>query len=217
MPTVDVMDKQGNKVGEVELSDVVFAARVSDHVLWEVVRAQRAKKRAGTANSKGRSEVAGSTRKLYRQKGTGRGRHGSIKAPVYVGGGIAFGPKPRSFEIKVPRKVRRLAMRGALSLKVAEGKLVIVDDLGMDEYKTKSVAEMLDRFGARKGLVVDAADNEKLRRSTKNLSDHMFLPAEGLNVYDVLRHDVLVMSLDTAKAVDGKLSAEIGRTGRRSA
>ncbi len=217
MPTIDVLDKQGQKVGEVELSDKVFAAKVSDHVLWEVVRAQRAKKRAGTASTKGRSEVVGSTRKLYRQKGTGRARHGSIKSPVYVGGGTVFGPKPRSYELKVPRKVRRAAMRGALSHKVAEGKLVVVDDLSLDEIKTKRVAEMLEAFGARKALLVDSADNKRLRLSTRNLADHMFLPAEGLNVYDVLRHDTLVVSLETAKAVDEKLSGEIKRTGRRSA
>ena len=209
MPTVDVLDKSGQKVGQVELSDEVFGRRVPEHLFWEVVRAQLAKRRAGTASTKGRSEVSGSTRKLYRQKGTGRARHGDRKAPIFVGGGTVHGPKPRSYELKVPKKVRRAAMCGALSLKVAEGRLVVLQDFELERIKTKDAVEVLDTVAQGRVLVVDRKDNDKLRLSTRNLPSALFLPPEGLNVYDVLRHDTLVITLDAVKAVDEKLSAPV--------
>ncbi len=209
MPTVDVLDKTGQKVGQVELSDEVFARSVPQHLFWEVVRAQLAARRAGTASTKGRSEVAGSTRKLYRQKGTGRARHGDRKASIFVGGGTVHGPKPRSYELKVPKKVRRAAMCGALSLKLAEGRLVVLQDFELERIKTRDAAEVLNTVAEGRVLVVDRKDNEKLRLSTRNLPSAQFLPPEGLNVYDVLRHDTVVFTLDAVKAVDAKLATPV--------
>jgi large subunit ribosomal protein L4 len=203
MATVDVYNLKREKVGTLDLADEVFAAEVKEHLFYEVVKAQLASKRQGTAAAKNRSAVSGSTKKLYKQKGTGRARHGSIRAPVYVGGGQAHPPRPRDWSYRPPRQVRLGALRAALSKFAKEGRLVVVDRFELPEIKTKGVLQALDALKTqRHALVVDVAGNEKLRLSIRNCADHQFLPPEGVNVYDLLRHDTLVLSKDAAKALE---------------
>jgi large subunit ribosomal protein L4 len=196
----------GEKVGEIELADEVFAAPVKEHLLHEVVVAQLAARRRGTASTKVRREVKGSTRKIYRQKGTGRARHGSIRAPIFVGGGTVFGPKPRSYAQRVPKKVRRGALRSALSLRFGEHKLVVLQDLKLDEIKTKRMVQVLERLGLHSSLIVDDRANIQLIKSVRNLPRAKYLAPEGLNVYDILRYETLVMTASVAKQIEERLS-----------
>ena len=205
MATLDVLNLSGEKVGEIELADAVFFAPVKEHLLHEVVVAQRAARRAGSASTKGRSEVRGSTRKLYRQKGTGRARHGSIRAPIYVGGGVVFGPKPRKYDKHTPKKVRRSALRSALSLRVGENKLLVLQDLQLGEIKTKRVAQILEKLGVERGLIVDDKGNMELIKSARNLMRSKYIAPEGLNVYDILRHDTLLITAPVAKQIEERL------------
>jgi len=203
MATVDVYNLKREKVGTLDLADEVFAAEVKEQLFYEVVKAQLASKRQGTAAAKNRSAVSGSTKKLYKQKGTGRARHGSIRAPVFVGGGQAHPPRPRDWAYRPPRKVRASALRSALSKFHKEGRLVVVDRFELGEVKTKGLVQALAALKTqRHTLVVDTASNEKLRLSIRNCKDHQFLPPEGVNVYDLLRHDTLVLSKDAAKALE---------------
>jgi large subunit ribosomal protein L4 len=208
MATVDVYNLKREKVGTVDLADEVFAAEVKEHLFYEVVKAQLASARQGTAAAKNRSAVSGSSKKLYKQKGTGRARHGSIRAPVFVGGGQAHPPRPRDWSYRPPRQVRLGALRSALSKFNKEGRLVVVDRFELPEIKTKSVLQALGTLKtAKKTLVVDVAGNENLRLSIRNCQEHQFLPPEGVNVYDLLRHDTLVLSKDAAKALETRLVA----------
>ncbi len=203
MAKIDVFNMKREKVGSVDLADEVFGAEVKEHLFYEVVKAQLASRRQGTQCAKNRSAVSGSSKKLYKQKGTGRARHGSIRAPIYVGGGRAHPPRPRDWSYRPPREVRVGALRSALSKFVKEGRLVIVDRFELGEIKTKAlVAALATLKAAKKALVVDAQTNENLRLSIRNCKDHAFLPPEGLNVYDLLRHDTLVLSKDAAKALE---------------
>jgi large subunit ribosomal protein L4 len=205
MATVDVFNLKREKVGTVDLADEVFAAEVKEHLFYEVVKAQLASKRQGTAAAKNRSAVSGSTKKMYKQKGTGNARHGSKRAPIYVGGGQAHPPRPRDWSYRPPRQVRLGALRSALSKFHKEGRLVIVDRFEVAEIKTKNVLQTLGALKTDKmTLVVDAASNEKLRLSIRNCKEHQFLPPEGVNVYDLLRHDTLVLSKDAAKALESR-------------
>lgn len=213
MPVVDVKDIQGDKVGQLELSDEVFGAPIKEHLFWEVVRAQLAKKRAGTAKVKGRSEMRGGGRKPYRQKGTGRARAGSRRAPGRVGGAVAFGPKPRSFAIPVPKKVRAAALRSALSLRLSEQQLVVLENLELPEVRTRALNEILSRFEIDSALIVESKDNANLVLSARNLATHKFIPPEGLNVYDILRYKTLVVTRDVARGLDDRLRARVDRTG----
>jgi len=203
MATVDVFNMKREKVGSLDLSDEVFGAEVKEHLFYEVVKAQLASKRQGTAAAKNRSAVSGSTKKLYKQKGTGRARHGSIRAPVYVGGGQAHPPRPRDWSYRPPRSVRVGALTSALSKFVKEGRVLVIDRIELSEVKTKGLVAALDTLkAAKKTLVVDAATNEKLKLSIRNCADHQFLPPEGVNVYDLLRHDTLVLSKDAVKQLE---------------
>lgn len=205
MPTVDVYNLKREKVGTLALSDEVFAAEVKEHLLHEVVVAQLASRRAGTKAGKERAAVRGSKRKMYKQKGTGNARHGGIRAPIFVGGGRAHPPKPQDFSWRPPRKVRLGALRGALSLLVREGRITIVDDIQLDEIKTKKIAAVLDALQAtKKTLIVDDKSNERLRLSLRNMQNNQFLPPEGVNVYDLLRHDHVVVSKGAAKAIEAR-------------
>jgi large subunit ribosomal protein L4 len=168
-------------------------------------KAQLATRRRGTASTKSRCEVRGSTRKIYRQKGTGRARHGGIRAATFVGGGRAHGPKPRSYAYRPPKKVRRAALRCALSLRAGEQKLVVLQDLNLSEIKTKKVAQLLERFGASRCLLIDDKANLQLIKSTRNLPRSKYLAPEGLNVYDILLHDTLVITAPVAKQIEGRL------------
>lgn len=205
MPKVDVFNLSREKVGELELADEVFAAEIKEHLFHEVVTAQLASRRAGTRAGKERAAVRGSKKKIYRQKGTGRARHGAIRAPTFVGGGRAHPPKPQDWSYRPPRRVRIGALRGALSLLLKEGRLTVVENIELEEIKTKKLASVLETLKtAEKTLVVDAKSNEKLRLSMRNLEHKQFLPPEGVNVYDLLRHDHLVVSRDAAKALEAR-------------
>jgi large subunit ribosomal protein L4 len=203
MATFDVFNMKREKVGSIDLADEVFGAEVREHLFYEVVKAQLASKRQGTQCAKNRSAVSGSTKKIYKQKGTGRARHGSIRAPVFVGGGKAHPPRPREWGYQPPRRVRALALRSALSKFGKEGRLLVVDRFELSEIKTKTLVSALETLKAKaKTLVVDSQDNERLRLSIRNCTDHQFLPPEGLNVYDLLRYDTLILSKDAAKALE---------------
>ena len=203
MPTVDVYNLAREKVGSMELSDVVFSDEVKEQLFYEVVKAQLASRRAGTASAKERAAVRGSSKKIYRQKGTGNARHGSIRAPVFVGGGRAHPPRPRDWSYRPPRKVRIGALRSALSMFFKEGRLIVVDSFELPEIKTKALVQTLGNLQAdKKTLVVDDKANEKLRLSARNLQSTQFLPPEGVNVYDLLRHDHLVVSREAVKRLE---------------
>jgi large subunit ribosomal protein L4 len=215
MATIDVFNMKREKVGSLDLADEVFAAEVKEHLFYEVVKAQLASRRQGTAAAKNRSAVSGSTKKLIKQKGTGGARHGSVRAPIYVGGGKAHPPVPRDWSYRPPLQVRAGALTSALSKFAKEGRLVIVDRFELAEIKTKGLVSALGTLGAvkaaegdkkahKKALVVDATSNENLRLSIRNSKDHQFLPPEGLNVYDLLRHDTLVLSKEAVKAVEAR-------------
>ncbi|MCK5800016.1 MAG: 50S ribosomal protein L4 [Deltaproteobacteria bacterium] len=206
MATVDVINMQGDAVGEVELSDEVFNAPIKEHLLWEVVVSQLAGRRRGTASTKTRAEVRGSKRKVYRQKGTGNARHGTIRAPIYVGGGVAHGPKPRSYAQRTPKKVRRGALISALSLRHREAKLLVFDHLDLTEIKTKPMAEMLAKLGIETGLIVDDKGNQKLIKSVHNLAKAKYIAPEGLNVYDVLKYKTLLVTREGAKRIEERLA-----------
>jgi large subunit ribosomal protein L4 len=192
-------------VGEIDLSDEVFGAEVKEQLFYEVVKAQLASRRSGTKATKERSAVSGSSKKLYRQKGTGRARQGSIRAPHHSGGGMAHALEPKDWSYRPPRKVRISALRSALSLFAKEGRLIVLDSLDLPEIKTKAFAMTLSTLKAdKKALVVDHASNDKLVKSIRNLESHQFLPPEGVNVYDLLRHDHLVVSKEAAKALEAR-------------
>lgn len=207
MPKVDVYNLERKKVGELDLADDVFAAEVKEHLFHEVVTAQLASARAGTKAGKERAAVRGSSSKIYKQKGTGNARHGSIRAPIFVGGGRAHPPKPQDFSRRPPRKVRLGALRGALSLLVKEGRMTVVDKFELAEIKTKKLAGVLDTLQAPlKTLVVDDKGNDNLRLSVRNMSTKQFLPPEGVNVYDLLRHDHLVVSQAALESIAARAS-----------
>ncbi len=205
MPKATVYNLNHENVGEIDLSDVVFGAEVNEGLLYDVVRAQLASKRQGTSAVKIRAIVAGSIKKIYRQKGTGNARHGGKRAPVFVGGGQAHGPKPKDWSYKPPKKMRLGALRSALSLKVQEGTLKIVDAFELAEIKTKALAETLNRLEVSSSAVlVDVAPNDTLRMSARNLPKHQYLPPEGVNPYDLLRHEHLVLTKRAVEALEAR-------------
>jgi large subunit ribosomal protein L4 len=205
MAKIDVYNLDRQKVGELELADEVFAVEIKEHLLHEVVTAQLASRRQGTHAAKERSAVAGSKKKLYKQKGTGNARHGAIRAPIYVGGGRAHPPRPQDWSYRPPRQVRAGALRSALSLLFKEGRLMVVDQIALTEPKTKRLASVLATLQTSGStLVVDNGDNQNLRLSMRNIDESQFLPPEGVNVYDLLRHNHLVVSRDAAKALEAR-------------
>jgi large subunit ribosomal protein L4 len=205
MPQAKVYNISNKEVGSIDLPAHIFGAEVNQDLLYEMVKAQLASRRKGTAHSKGRSDVSGSTKKIYKQKGTGRARHGSIRAPIFVGGGKAHGPQTRSYAYKL----RRGALCSALSLRCQEGELVVLDAFNVDAIKTKSVVEILKAFKADKGaLIIDVKDNTNLAKSTRNLAKSSMKPAEGLNVYDILRHPKLIITKPALSAIEARLPAK---------
>ena len=203
MPKIRVYNLDRSDVGELELSDAVFGAKVNEALFYDVVKAQLASRRSGSASTKGRSEVAGSKTKIYRQKGTGGARHGTKRSPTMVGGGQSHGPKPRDYSYRPTRKMRLGALRGALSLKLNEGRLLVVSDFELAEIKTKKLAEVLGKLQVGKSaIIVDAKNNEKLRMSARNLPAFQFLPPEGVNLYDLLRHESLVLTKSAVEALE---------------
>lgn len=199
MPTVSVVNVNGEKVGEVVLPDAVFAVEVNEGLMHDAVVAHLASQRRGTHDTKTRGEVSGGGRKPWRQKGTGRARQGSIRAPQWAGGGTVFGPTPREYGYKLPKKMRRLALKSALSAKTAAGELVVLDELKLPEAKTKAMAAVLNRLGAENALVITATPDTSVNVASRNLPGVKATAAEGLNVYDILNHARLVL---TREAVD---------------
>lgn len=210
MAKANVYDLQRKKKGDVDLPDEIFAARINENVLHEVVRMQQNKRRSGTAYTKERNAVRGGGAKPYRQKGTGRARQGSIRAPNHVGGGAIFGPKPRAYGYRPPRSVRRKALISALSLFMRDGRIVILDDFVMEKPRTKSFIEVMDRFKAASGTVVDGSGNQNLRLSIRNTEGFAHLPPEGLNVYDILRRDMLFLTREGLQATVRRLGGATG-------
>jgi large subunit ribosomal protein L4 len=202
---IDIVNIEGKKVGSADLDDAVFGTKVKDHLLWELVKAQQAAKRAGTHSTKTRANVRGGGKKPYKQKGTGNARQGSSRAPNHVGGGKVFGPHPRSYEYTVPKKVKRAALASALSLRAKEKKIVIVDKLSFTEPKTKTMAGIFKTLGLKKALVVDEKTNANLFKSVRNLAKARVIAPEGLNVFDILNHSDLVIVAGALKLVEQRV------------
>lgn len=199
MPKAEVFSLKNEKVGEVELADEVFAAPLNRHLIWEAVNHYLAKGRAGTAKTKVRSEVAGSGRKLWKQKGTGRARVGEIRTPKWRGGGTVHGPRPRSFDYAFPKKKRRGALRSALSDKVANGNMKVVADLALADHKTRNLVSVISGLSQDgKVLVVDLQGNQNLERASNNLPTVKHVTTLGLNIHDLLKYDQLVISKEAA-------------------
>jgi len=204
MAVFDIYDQEKNRISEIDLDDKIFGAKVDKNLFHEVVKMQLANRRGGNACTKTRSEVSGGGRKPWRQKGTGRARAGSTRSPLWVGGGVVFGPKPRDYSYSLPKKVRRAALKSALSLKVKEGKLLIVDNLNLEEIKTKAFVSLLKRLAVEDALIVDS-DNVNLERSARNLHTVKVLRPEGLNVYDILKYECLLLTKQSAEKIQERL------------
>lgn len=202
---VKVYNLSRKGVGELELSEKVFGAEVNEGLLYDVLKSQLASRRAGSAHTKNRSAVTASSRKIYKQKGTGNARHGAISAPIFAGGGQAHGPKKRSYAYRPPRKMRLGALCGALSQKLQEGRLLVVDDFRLKEIKTKKLVDVLDKLKVdSSALIVDGKENETLRLSARNLPRHSVLSPEGVNIYDLLRYDHLVLTKSAVEALEAR-------------
>jgi len=207
MPVQDVQNIEGKQISQVELADDVFSVPVKSGVLHEVVTMQLANRRAGTAAVKHRSDITGSRRKLYRQKGTGRARRGDIKSPLLRGGGVVFGPDGRNYKYQVPKKVKKLALKMALSSKLNEKELVVLDRFELEEIKTKEFVGTLDDLKLKSALIVTDEKNENLELSSRNVRGVKVLRSEGLNVYDILKYRTLVLLEPAVKNIEGRLQA----------
>jgi large subunit ribosomal protein L4 len=205
MAVVDVVDTSRNKVAQIDVSDTIFDAPVREHLFYDVVRMQLAGRRSGTAATKTRSEVSGGGKKPWKQKGTGRARAGSSRSPLWRGGGTMFGPTPRSYEYAVPKKVRKLALCSALSMKRKENKLLIVDKLELQEIKTAAFVNLLRQMGFSNVLII-AQENNNLEKSARNVPQVKVLRPEGLNVYDVLRYENLIITRPCVEKIQGRLA-----------
>ncbi|MFX0548468.1 50S ribosomal protein L4 [Hathewaya histolytica] len=202
MPTIAVYNKEAQKVGEVQLNDNVFGIEVNNEVMHQVVVAQLANKRQGTQSAKTRSEVRGGGIKPWRQKGTGRARQGSIRAPQWIHGGVVFAPKPRDYRMAVPKKVRRLALKSALSSKVLENNLVVLESLELEAPKTKLVTEMLKAFEAKKTLILTENNNENVYKSARNIQGVEVLPVNNINVYDLLKYEKVMVTKGAVNKIE---------------
>ncbi len=207
MPKVALYNVSGSQVGEIELSEQVFGLTPNVHVLHDAVVMQQASLRAGTHKTKGRSEVRGGGRKPWKQKGTGRARQGSIRSPQWKGGGTVFGPTPRSYSYKLPRKVRRLAIRSALSSKVKDNEIIVLDQLSLNQPKTKEMAGILNNLKIeRKALIVGLNYDDNVAMSARNIPGVKFVAADGINVLDVLVYDKLIITKDAVAKVEEVLA-----------
>jgi large subunit ribosomal protein L4 len=205
MPIAGVFDIEKNKVSEIELSDAVFDGDVNEAVLYEVVKMQMASRRRGTADTKERGEISGGGKKPWRQKGTGRARSGTSRSPLWRGGGTVFGPHPRDYSFKVPKKVRRKALMSALTLKYRGNQMVILRDFPLTEIKTKKFVEVVNRFGWEKVLIILDKSYPVLEKSSKNIKNVKMMRSEGLNVYDLLNYEHVVLLEPSVKLIEGTL------------
>jgi large subunit ribosomal protein L4 len=200
-----VRNLDNEEVGDIELAEEVFGLPVRRDILARVVNWQLAKRRAGTHKTKGISEISGTTKKPYKQKGTGRARQGSLRSPQFRGGAVIFGPVVRSHEFDLQKKVRRLGLKTALSAKQAEGKLIVIDAATVDEPKTNALRARFDALGWESVLIIDGAVNENFARAARNLPKVDVLPEQGANVYDILRRDTLVLTRDAVTQLEARL------------
>jgi large subunit ribosomal protein L4 len=207
MPVIDVQNIKGKQISQVELADDVFSIPVKSGILHEVVTMQLSNRRSGTAAVKHRSDVRGSGKKLFRQKGTGRARRGDIKSPLLRGGGVVFGPDKRNYSYNVPKKVRKLALKMALSSKLRENELVVLDQFELDEIKTKKFVDVLKTLKLVSALIVTERHNDHLELSSRNVPNVKVLRTEGLNVYDILKYRMLVLLEPAVKNIEGRLRA----------
>ncbi len=206
MAAVDVLNSAGEKVSEAQLSEEIFNIPIKTSVLHQVVRSQLVAKREGTAAVKTRGMVKGSTKKLFRQKGTGNARAGSVKSPLRKGGGVIFGPSQRSYAIKVPKKVKKLALKMALSSKAEDKNIFVIDDFKLEAIKTKEFASVLNSLNLTDILIVSDAEDTNLDMSSRNIPDVKVIKTEGLNVYDILKYQNLLLVESTIKNIEGRLS-----------
>ncbi|MFO7172004.1 MAG: 50S ribosomal protein L4 [Bacillota bacterium] len=202
MPKVALFNKEGQQVGELELRDDIFGLQPNIALLHQVVTAYLANQRQGTHDTKTRGEVRGGGRKPWRQKGTGRARQGSIRAPHWRGGGVVFGPHPRSYRLEVPKKMRRLALKQALSAKVADGNFVVLDSYDIEAPKTKEVVRLLKTFGTEKALIVTATHNPNVYKSARNIPGTAVMAARDLNTYEVLKAPKVIITQEAVAVVE---------------
>ena len=202
MANVTVYNMEGNENGTMELNDAVFGVEINEHLVHLAVVRQLANNRQGTQKAKTRSEVSGGGRKPWRQKGTGHARQGSIRAPQWTGGGVVFAPVPRDYEVKMNKKERRAALKSALTSKVQENKLVVVDSLALAEAKTKEMQKVLTNLKADKALVVTADDDQKVVLSARNIADVQTATVNTINVYDVMKHNTVVVTKDAVASIE---------------
>ena len=202
MANVTVYNMEGNEVGTMELNDAVFGVEINEHLVHLAVVRQLANNRQGTQKAKTRSEVSCGGRKPWRQKGTGHARQGSIRAPQWTGGGVVFAPVPRDYEVKMNKKERRAALKSALTSKVQENKLVVVDSLALAEAKTKEMQKVLTNLKADKALVVTADDDQKVVLSARNIADVQTATVNTINVYDVMKHNTVVVTKDAVASIE---------------
>jgi large subunit ribosomal protein L4 len=205
MAKADVVNIQGEKVGEIELNDVIWGADIKRYLMHDVVLMQLANRRRGTSSTKTRGEVSGGGKKPWKQKGTGRARSGSSTSPVWVGGGTVFGPKPRDYHMTVPKKARKAALRSALTARLESSSVKILDKLELDRISTKNFAGIMKTLSLSKPLLVVDRKDETLEKSTRNIPFTKVLRVEGLNVYDVIRHEQLVVTVDTLQRIEEAL------------
>lgn len=202
MPKVALYNMDAQQVGEIELSDAVFGVEINKEAMHQVVKMQLANKRQGTQSALTRAEVRGGGIKPWRQKGTGRARQGSIRSPQWIHGGIVFAPKPRDYSYTLPKKIKRLALKSALSSKVAENEIIVLEDLKLDAPKTKIIAEMLNKFEAKKTLIVVKESNDVIYKSVRNIEGASVIPVNNLNVYDILKYEKFIITKDAAQMVE---------------
>ncbi|MDY6012499.1 50S ribosomal protein L4 [Clostridium sp.] len=202
MPTVGLFNKEGKKVGDFQLNENIFGIEINENAMHQVVVALLANKRQGTQSAKTRAEVRGGGIKPWRQKGTGRARQGSIRAPQWIKGGIVFAPKPRDYRMAIPKSMKRVAMMSALSTKVQDGQMVVVEDLAFDSIKTKNVVNMLNAMEAKKTLIITAESNEVVYKSARNIEGVAVIPANNINVYDLLKFEKVVMTKDAVSKIE---------------
>lgn len=202
MPTVGLFNKEGQKVGDLALSEKVFGVEVNQYAVHQVVVALLANKRQGTQSTKTRAEVSGGGIKPWRQKGTGRARQGSIRAPQWIHGGIVFAPKPRDYRVSVPKSMRRVAMKSALTSKVAENEIIVLENLDFAAPKTKEMVKVLNAFEAKKALIVVAESNENVYKSARNIEGVEVIPVNNINVYDILKYDNLIITQDAVSKIE---------------
>ena len=202
MANVTVFNMEGNEVGTMELNDAVFGVEINEHLVHLAVVRQLANKRQGTQKAKTRSEVSGGGRKPWRQKGTGHARQGSIRAPQWTGGGVVFAPVPRDYEVKMNKKERRAALKSALTSKVQDNKLVVVDSLALAEVKTKEMQKVLTNLKAEKALIVTAGDDQNVVLSARNIADVQTATVNTINVYDVMKHSTVVVTKDAVASIE---------------